>query len=1297
MIEALRNGTRLHCSGGRSILLLEEINRGGNAITYSAQEIRIDGTPDPRSFVVKEAVPADADRFMRSDFEVVPTTKGDADANNLLRLHRDALIKEQNTGSALANVSSRVYALWERLPLEAISYGKEKREITLKEQDRFVFGKIDNLERKGTFLSSIMRDQLSFYQTAVLIQKLLEALSDCHAAHVLHGDVSPGNVFFETKKNPKAVFGEAYLTDFATAKHVNESGKTAPILCPSSTRRYAAPEFYTANPELSLSFDVYSVAALWMDMLGLLPDHRDIDTDLYLFVRSSLSEKIIALGGTRACIAITKEILKKALQLDCSERYQTATEMLEPVNALVDLLTPPTFKLPRNLAISPNWVKGSRRQDLKALHAALDDGQNPVYIWGLGGLGKSELARKLAQEREERNNTPAYLITYKGSMRFTIQTLNLEGYSPNGKTEDEVAQEKLELLRKYYSHALFILDNYEVDDRIVDASSDTELQKKATEENDLFQQFLGSVGRVVITTRSRPTEGDFPELKELTEDELLKLFRSIAKNEKASDEKILELIRAVDCHPLTVELMAATIHASWSPLSVSDLLEKGVFKDSSYPAVVSNKDRQDKKDRISGHLKALFQLANLNEVQKRVMCQASLLPEGGMDAALFWNCETEEEQDALETLEAHSWLRRSDGLLRIHSLVREVVCAELNPTESQCMPFLDCLWNAFQSDGRKSPDKWRQTIQVFINAHKMFIAEDADSNNAYRAANIMFSCSERFNEAQALAEYAAARREDNGNLVDAADAYRLSSVLFDGLGQREKAIISALRAYEIDCFKRVTVNLDDLCEDYHLLDIVSEQGTKESTSACKAALLVSAIALYRAIPSLEEYLRINNQLERIYVDPNDDSTVLPLLLNWRHYSTIISLDDLLTSLLKLDITKKGKRMSFSKLSFYTCLRILEYISIHVNDITNAEVIKKIDRFLRSIHNTFCVLHDDLACGYYTRIVKIRQSLFPDRSCAIELTNLGTEWGRIALIANSEAERKEALQKHQFYALQGLKEAEEKAPDEMVYPLTALANVSLELWAQTTDHADSDELEQLKAKAERYALRAIDACRNFPNEPPSIEQMRKRFFEAGITLSERADPINPEEDEIKVLFDINDTGRDWFVKLVKKRMEYEKEKVLMDYSRTLMSWRVHEYISLAPNNPDETHSTLSRLDDASNDAIRAKRRIYEKRFIHEKRRIEAQSVSDDLLPYHIDHCNSRKIKWNAIRCKYCRETLESSGGYATHGLKTCLCGAVGIDGGEFALIRFTRSGSADDYEELSVLEPMEDSSNPNYEQ
>lgn len=703
MIEALRNGTRLHCSGGRSILLLEEINRGGNAITYSAKEERVDGTQEPRSFVVKEAVPADSDRFIRDDFEVVPSSKGDADASNLLRLHRDALIEEQNNGSALANISSRVYALWERLPLEAISYGNEKREITLEEQDRFVFGKIGNLERKGTFLSSIMRDQLSFYQTAVLIQKLLEALSDCHAAHVLHGDVSPGNVFFETKKNPKAVFGEAFLTDFATAKSVDESGKTAPILCPSSTRRYAAPEFYTAAPELSLSFDVYSVAGLWLDMLGLLPENRDVDTDLYLFVRSSLSERIIALGGMRACISKTEEILKKALQLDCVERYQTAAEMLEPVNGLVDLLAPPTFKLPHNLATTPNWVKGSRKEELKALHAALEGGQNPVYIWGLGGLGKSELARKLGQECEKRNHTPCYLITYKGSMRLTIQTLNLEGYSPVGKTEDEVTHEKLELLRKYYSHALFILDNYEVDDRIADASADTELQKKATEENDLFQLFLGSVGQVVITTRSRPAEGDFPELKELKENELLELFHSIAKDEKAGDEEILELIRAVDCHPLTVELMAATIQAAWSPLSVSDLLEGGVFnKDSSYRPVVSNKDRQDKKDRISGHLKALFQVANLNEVQKRVMCHASLLPEGGLDASLFWTCEPEEEQDALETLEAHSWLRRSDRLLRIHPLVKEVVIEVLQPSEDICAPFLDKLWSKTEFFDRKA-------------------------------------------------------------------------------------------------------------------------------------------------------------------------------------------------------------------------------------------------------------------------------------------------------------------------------------------------------------------------------------------------------------------------------------------------------------------------------------------------------------------------------------------------------------------------------------------------------------------
>lgn len=61
----------------------------------------------------------------------------------------------------------------------------------------------------------------------------------------------------------------------------------------------------------------------------------------------------------------------------------------------------------------------------------------------------------------------------------------------------------------------------------------------------------------------------------------------------------------------------------------------------------------------------------------------------------------------------------------------------------------------------------------------------------------------------------------------------------------------------------------------------------------------------------------------------------------------------------------------------------------------------------------------------------------------------------------------------------------------------------------------------------------------------------------------------------------------------------------------------------------------------------------------------------------------KISRNSIRCKYCKTIIES---LHTYDFQICACGKVGVDGGREYL---KRTGSADDYEELSEYTPIQD--------
>ena len=713
MVSPLPNGAELRC-GSTTYTITRLIARGGTAFLYSAE--RQDA---PGSFAIKEACPYMDSGLVRNGLVIEPAGGSDPEASLRLAQCRIAVLNETRAGQEISAFSSRAIPLWDVLSVDEVSTASlsAKREPGIEHgPGGSVFCVLQDISGHGSFLSQMIQDRRNsealfpVREIARIAQHALKAIRTVHAAGYLHGDVSPANLLMEKPTNPDAdPVGECFLIDFGCSQKIDPAtGETPPLGAVFSSLRFAAPEIFQGpGTALTQKADIFSVGCLMLELLESLPKNQT--ADLFELVGE---KDLMRHGASPEAARQAMVLLRGCLQDNVNDRFSLEAA-LDAANTLCDLTDPPKFKLPRNLTGSPNWVKGSRAQERKALHAALDNGQSPVYIWGLGGLGKTELAIKLAQEREARDHTPAYLITYKGSMAETIRSLDFEGYFPGGSKENQVVRDKLFLLRRYYAHALFVLDNYEPDAQIVDAGTDTKTQEQAAEENALFQQFLGSVGQVVITTRSRPAAGDFPELKELAEDELLKLFRSIARNEKAGDDQVLALIRSVDRHPLTVELLAATIDASWSPLSVSDLLEKGVFQDAAYPSVVSSKDRQAKKDRISGHLKALFRVANLSDVQKRVMCQAHLLPDGGMDAALFWSCETDEEQSALQSLESHSWLRRTDGILRIHPLVREVVRETLKPSIREYGQFMEELWGR-HCDHSREPCSYHTTMKIAV-------------------------------------------------------------------------------------------------------------------------------------------------------------------------------------------------------------------------------------------------------------------------------------------------------------------------------------------------------------------------------------------------------------------------------------------------------------------------------------------------------------------------------------------------------------------------------------------------------
>ncbi|MBQ7705643.1 MAG: tetratricopeptide repeat protein [Selenomonadaceae bacterium] len=122
--------------------------------------------------------------------------------------------------------------------------------------------------------------------------------------------------------------------------------------------------------------------------------------------------------------------------------------------------------------------------------------------------------------------------------------------------------------------------------------------------------------------------------------------------------------------------------------------------------------------KIYGHLVTLFNLYNLGDSYRKILCHATLLPLEGFDAATFIVNEDEEKILQLKNLESHSWIRRrkETNLLWIHPLIRMILKNELKPSDEDCADFLATLWNFFDNMYPQDLPLFKQASELFGNA-----------------------------------------------------------------------------------------------------------------------------------------------------------------------------------------------------------------------------------------------------------------------------------------------------------------------------------------------------------------------------------------------------------------------------------------------------------------------------------------------------------------------------------------------------------------------------------------------------
>ena len=496
------------------------------------------------------------------------------------------------------------------------------------------------------------------------IYDLSKVVSAYHDRGLLHLDLKPQN-FLISYKPVRSIC----LFDVDTVTGIDDLLEKG-IYALSYSEGWCAPEQRQCMiGKISPATDVYAIGAiLFQKIFGRTPNSQDT----HKFAEWEFDTEIFE-GINPAIKRVLADIFHHTISASPSRRYADAGSLSEQLKAAIAVARQRVF-LQSACPISTVEFVG-REKELVKVHEALNAG-NKVVIHGFGGIGKSTLALEYAT-KHRKDYDAAIFLRYEGSIRDLLLTVDIVNY------EDEDEQRRLkELKRLLKSNILLIIDNFNA----------------AAGEDPDFEELLKLKAKVIITSRtdfSSVYQGNlvqiecggfaFPELKEI--------FCGNSRTEIAETDELLleEVFRKTAYHTFATVLAARQMFVSgWSLLELNAELGKGLRNLENREKVKTQKDGRVIKSNLPGMIRALFDVAQFDEVSRQVLRELYILGFLRLTVKEYRAITRADSKaiDALNNLAELGYVdRRIAGgttCFELHPLIQSLVCEELNPCLENC-------------------------------------------------------------------------------------------------------------------------------------------------------------------------------------------------------------------------------------------------------------------------------------------------------------------------------------------------------------------------------------------------------------------------------------------------------------------------------------------------------------------------------------------------------------------------------------------------------------------------------------
>ena len=495
-----------------------------------------------------------------------------------------------------------------------------------------------------------------------------------------------------------------------------------------------------------------------------------------------------------------QQFFSHTLAIATQNRYPSDEALIAALEELVAASDPTAIFL-RSSYLEKKATFYGREDELKQMER-LQKERKRIFLTGMGGIGKSELARTYAVEHRREYDT-VILARYESTLEDVIRRVGIEHLVHFGgeglPPEQYFALAKRKLKECCVEEkVLLILDNLDVD-------SDTGMQ-----------EFLEMGWDVIVTTRYHweEYEDDCVFVKEFDEEGAFELFcRNYGKTKEEFNEEerllILELIKLVEYHTMTVELLAKQTAKEEADFKTFLKELKEGIKHHDQTKIPHIKDGSYGKKSMYQHIAALFSIAKekeknwISETEEALLRHMTLISYQGIEGKQFltWCGYPESDLPILKDLAAKGWIKQEQKQYAMHPIISEMLYAELQPTIENCNTLIHTIKQQLNEE-EFSTLIWQEKekrLEYGVFLAKRIKERSIEATLLYNAVGSGLNTMSRYRKALEYEEKALKiRREVLGEKhAYTADSYNNIGCIYSSLGESEKALKYHEKALEI--------------------------------------------------------------------------------------------------------------------------------------------------------------------------------------------------------------------------------------------------------------------------------------------------------------------------------------------------------------------------------------------------------------------------------------------------------------------------------------------------------------------